>query len=220
MTSLRSCPPTAEIVALVEGTLKPPASEAIVDHAARCPSCFRALSAARAVGRWTAEVQPFDLSSRDLERLRTLAPVAAARVGGIRRWIPYAAAAGVAVLVLAGGLQLFDRPVAVPPDGVVRGIPSGLDLVSPAPDAILPAPPERLEWKADPAEGRFRVRLLASVSEEIWRAETTESSVALPAEARERLAAGGRFLFEVGRMNGAGHPGAIDVASFEIRPPR
>jgi anti-sigma factor RsiW len=224
----QACPRGESIAALAEGTLTPPEAGRLADHAAECPSCFRALAAARAVAATPLPSRDFSLSTEDLRSLRSspdeipAAPLP--RVPARRRiplWFPYAAAAGVALLVVAGGLQMLDGSPAVPSgEGTVRGSGAGIALLSPASGAVLGAPPERIEWRAEGAGGEFRVRILASVTEEIWRDRTSERAIPLPPEARARLSVGGRFLVEVGRMKGSAEPGEVAVAAFEVRAPR
>ncbi|MCI0585605.1 MAG: hypothetical protein L0323_02035 [Planctomycetes bacterium] len=221
----QACPRGESIAALAEGTLPPPEAGGLADHAAECPSCFRALAAARAVATTPLPSRGFSLSPEDLRSLRAspgeipAAPLP--RVPERRRfpaWFPYAAAAGVALLVVAGGLQMLDGPPAVPPgEGAVRGAGAEISLLSPASGAVLGAPPDRIEWKTEGPGGEFRVRILASVTEEIWRERTSERAIPLPPEIRARLSVGGRFLVEVGRMKGSAEPGEVAVAPFEVR---
>jgi hypothetical protein len=226
--SPHACPGGESIVALAEGTLVPPESERVADHAADCPACFRALSVARAVAATPLPSRGFPLSAEDLRSLRSSSGgVPEAPLPSIRSrrrfpaWFPYAAAAGVALLVVAGGLQLAGRPPAVPSgEGAVRGSGGGLAILRPASGAVLDQPPERIEWRAEGSGGRFRVRLLASATEEIWTEPTAERSIALPPQARARLAPGGRFLVEVARMNGSAEPKEVEVVAFEVRAPR
>ena len=220
----QACPRGESIAALAEGTLPPPEAGRLADHAAECPSCFRALAAARAVAATPLPSRDFSLSPEDLRSIRSSrvgVPAAPPSVSSRRRlpaWFPYAAAAGVALLVVAGGLQMLDGPPAVPAgEGTVRGSGAGISLLSPASGAVLEAPPDRIEWKAEGPGGEFRVRILASVTEEIWRDRTPERALSLPPEVRARLSVGGRFLVEVGRMKGSSEPGEVAVAPFEVR---
>ncbi len=221
----QACPRGESIAALAEGTLLPPEAGRLADHAAECPSSFRALAAARAVAVTPLPSEGFSVSPEDLRSLRSSAgevPAAPLQRFPARRrlpaWFPYAAAAGVALLVVAGGLQMLGGPPAVPPgEGAVRGSGGGIVLLVPASGVVLDAPPERIEWKAEGAEGEFLVRILASVTEEIWRDRTRAGAIPLPPEIRDRLAAGGRFLAEVGRMKGSAEPGEVAVAPFEVR---
>ncbi|MGH7151525.1 MAG: hypothetical protein ACREIU_12545, partial [Planctomycetota bacterium] len=93
--STRACPSGESIVALAEGSLAAPEAERVADHAADCPSCFRALAAARAVASTPLPPGGFSLSPEELRALRPhggehpaapLPRLPARR--GLRAWFP------------------------------------------------------------------------------------------------------------------------------------
>ena len=86
------------------------------------------------------------------------------------------------------------------------------------PTGVLTAAPTELRWEAVPGAAVYQVRVLEIDRTELWRADTTEASVAMPADIREKMVIGRRVLWEVTALDSAGAKlGGVGTADFAIR---
>ena len=118
-----------------------------------------------------------------------------------RRWL----LAGAAPLLAAAAILLivsWPRPLSPPVDGVVR---SPIAAVSPAPDAVLEAPPEELRWPADPRQGGYRVRIFDAGGELLLERSVAGAtgSLRLEEDERVRLEAGAAYFWVVDAETGS-----------------
>ena len=129
-------------------------------------------------------------------------PIAAARpaspVALVRRWLPLAAAATIA-LVGIGVWQLGHRSGAAP-SSVLRGgaeVPAGVRVESGENGALS------VRWTAVTGAARYAVRVLSSDGAELWKMESERTSVELP-RAGFHVAPGKSLLVEVEALDARG----------------
>jgi len=189
------------IDAYLRGELPPEEEARFEEHYFNCPACFQE----------TAERGELE------EALRSGGETAFREQPRIRLrpgWIYAAAAAviGLAVILSLPSSPPKPSPFQFPADETVRG--AGLAVLGPA--GVLPAPPDRLEWRPVPGAAVYKLTL-TSEGEDVWAAETTDKTVALPADVRSRLVEGRDYVWKVrayaaeGRMLGASPPTSFRV---------
>lgn len=108
-TSTQTCPPLEEIAALLDGRLEAQDRARIIQHLDECPDCYEVfVGAARFLEEDAASEQP--LADKTAEKGKVV-PLPLGSSTAVRRWLPLAAAA---VLALAVGLPVY-RAFLAPP---------------------------------------------------------------------------------------------------------
>lgn len=155
-----------ELAAFLDGGLTPPERHRVVAHIDLCVACRGELVD---VGR---AIKPRGVRTRG-------ATVSLWR----RSWIPAAAAAGIAAILLATRLTTHPPPM----DGRTRAPRIAesegerlIDPISPANDSTVPAARIVFMWHAVPVDV-YRFSLLSKSGDPIWEKETTDTSTTLPA---------------------------------------
>jgi hypothetical protein len=140
---------------------------------------------------------------------------------------------------LSDGLRL--RPAALVLAGVLVAIAVGLQLHHAAAPAIsgsndngaevlrsqsfaILAPqgdvrkaPDEVRWEAAPSAARYEVRLLEVDHNELWKGETTQTTLSLPANIRARMVPAKTLLFQVTAFTVDGRKvGESEVIRFRV----
>ena len=200
-----NCPPTEVLARLADGTLAEDEKAATLDHLLECEDCALEMRAVLPLEDWARESAVL-LESDVPSPARPLpdpGPAANDETPGpfpfrsVLQW-----AAGI---LLALGLGLWWSEPG-PPAGPATGpdvVRSG-DLPQPDDDGsavALPTPPETLEapGAAPPgANHRYRFELVDADLAPAWTSEwSSESSVELPSEVRQRMGPGTTWLWRV-----------------------
>lgn len=153
-----------QVAGFLDHTLSPDEQRLVEAHLDACEECrlalvtaFRALDALR--------------SSKERRVRRSL-----------RWWIPVAAAAGLALILLTPRSWLRPKTSVLPPvrapsvDGE-RGM--RIPVVAPADDSTIATPSVTFTWRSTSADV-YRVSLLTDDGRSLWTAETADTSLPLP----------------------------------------
>ena len=179
----RGCPPGESWAALVDGTIAPAKRETLLDHLAGCPDCAIEVRTLRELKTWSRELAG---------EAPALAPP---RVSRRFDW-PWAAA--LAAILLLPLLTLLLRQEPPLPASGVRGDAIAAAAVEPPDGALLPTAPARLRWSPVADARQYRVQLLDAEASLLWTSSAgSETTIDLPRELRERLAAGRTYLWRV-----------------------
>jgi hypothetical protein len=120
------------------------------------------------------------------------------------RWRPAALVLASASIAIIGTVYLRNdvrRPLADPGARII--FRSGLiRTVAPA-EEVVEAPSE-FRWETVVGAARYQVRLLAVDRQEIWSAEVSTPSIAIPSEIRRQMSPGRSFLWQVVAKNSTG----------------
>jgi hypothetical protein len=116
-----------------------------------------------------------------------------------------------AAVVLLGVLSGYylTRPAA---PGFPTNIGTGSDTTRSmavalrAPVGDVTVVPERLQWEPVDGASRYRVRLAEVDRHEIWSAETSDTSIAIPDSVRAQVVPGKTLVWQVTAYNAAGAP--------------
>lgn len=153
-----------QLAGFLDHTLSPDEHRLVEAHVEACEDCRRALVTA----------------FRALEGFRSSGKRQARR--SVRWWIPVAAAAGLAVILLTP--RSWFRPsgavspsVRAPSVDGERGL--RIPVVAPADDSTIATPSVRFTWRSTSADV-YRVSLLTDDGRSLWTAETTDTSLPLP----------------------------------------
>ncbi|MFQ5763981.1 MAG: zf-HC2 domain-containing protein [Rhodospirillales bacterium] len=211
------CRPAEDLVAYHEGTLAGRRREELRAHLDGCASCCAAMEFLAGTEEADAVPLPADVEQRLEDLMAAAMPAAAsAKPGASTPWLRLAAGLLVAsFLVVSGWLWLAPGG----PGQETGALRSEDRLVALSPAGRITAVPERFTWSPRPQAVDYVVVLLDEDLEEIWTGATAAAgtSLELDAEARRRLAAGGRFSWQVIARNRRG--AAFDespVTHFEI----
>lgn len=120
-----------------------------------------------------------------------------------RRPVRVAALASAGLLILFGvGLNL--RGVQEPElNSNAAGGPAVLrsdELIALAPVGDLKQPPSQLRWQAAPGAAHYLVTVMEVDRTELWKSESTETSISLPAAIRKAIVPGKTLLWQVTAM--------------------
>jgi hypothetical protein len=120
-----------------------------------------------------------------------------------RRPVRVAALASAGLLILFGvGLNL--RGMQEPElNSNAAGGPVVLrsdELIAVAPIGDLKQPPTELSWQAAPGAARYSVKVMEVDRTELWKSESTETSISLPAAIRKAIVPGKTLLWQVTAM--------------------
>lgn len=183
------------------------------EHLASCARCqtevalFDEVAAADASAdsRWVAE----ELHRR-FEPASNVTPFAPRR----NTRFAWAAAAAVAIAI-AGGVWMETREPSiggVEPTNVYRAL--SVEAIAPVGD--LAAPPRELRWKPVAGATGYAVELREVDRTLLWRAETSASFIALPADVVAQCAPGKSLLWDVAARRGSDVLASSGVQRFRV----
>jgi hypothetical protein len=187
--------------------------ERALDHASRCTPCGRVLRGLVLLEREAREFDP-------------LVPAALSGAPEVRRWPPFrrAALVGAAAAAVAALVSIVVPSSRKPlPDSSAPGVEalrSAGEPDRPVPrsprDEVL-GRPEGFSWDATPAARAYRVELLDSEGESLWRSgEMSETSVPWPDEVPPNP---GRYYWRViAILADRGEAVASRLVSFDLKP--
>lgn len=211
----RDCPEVEELESLVSGATS---QTGLAEHVKSCTYCqtelhlLQTFHAGAAVAtqeeRRTAEL----LQKRSKEILRQTAPT-----GKQEPWwkalftMPKMAQASLAmalVLVVAGAVLHFGTSTLPSSLNQTNGtgpevLRSGsFAVISPSGD--LREAPGQIQWEKVPNAVRYQVRLLEVDQNELWKAETTDDHIDLPASVRSRIVPAKTLFCEIVALDSSG----------------
>jgi hypothetical protein len=224
----KDCPPLEELERLASGQSQTGAD--FSRHVKSCSYCQTELhllqsfqtdegSASREVQKMTAE-----LARRSKEIFQPTAEQVKVpwwrSFGAMRRLAQASLAVGLVLVV--GGVVLQFRSSHEPLSRIETGqevLRSGeFAVISPAGD--LPERPTEIRWKKVPNAAIYRVRLLEVDRAELWKAETTEDHIVLPASVRERIVPAKTLFCEVSAFDAANNNvGNTGLVRFRLLQP-
>jgi hypothetical protein len=190
----------------VEGRLGPEARALAVAHLLRCARCR---SAVRAAGSLLAD----QAVASDLAALSGVAGIpGSARVRWRRRRsLPLGVAAAAAVLLFLWPRSGNDRgPVPELREPAITSTVAPLPVVPLASVSKV----DRLVWTSVPRAEHYRVRLYDEKGSVLWRAETADTSAALPDSVR--LSPGGTYFWKVEALTEWRRWAASDLVEFRL----
>lgn len=145
---------------------------------------------------------------RELKRRRQAAPVAAVPWWKRLGFLPaYRMSGALAALVVLAGVTAFvarQRAVPVPGGGETEMVFRSESLQVTAPVGDVDLVPQELQWKVVSGAARYSVEVLEVDRHSVWRGETSEARVTVPAEVRRLIVPGKTLLWEVTAKNGQG----------------
>jgi hypothetical protein len=120
-------------------------------------------------------------------------------------WLRPVALTAAGVLVVAAiGLQFRHgtQPALHPADDQSIMRSSSVTVIAPVGD--LTATPTRIQWEAVSGAAKYRIRLLEVDRNELWAAESSGTSIDLPADVRARIVPGKSLLCQVVALASSG----------------
>ncbi len=115
----------------------------------------------------------------------------------------------VAVLFLRTG-----REPMLPSDGASGPmVLRSTEVVLLAPAGDLEQDPAELRWQAAPRAVVYAIKLMEVDRTELWKAESTQTSISLPSAVRAKMVPGKTFLWQVTALDAAGK--AVTASSIE-----
>jgi hypothetical protein len=211
------CPPLEELESFAAG--EEPAATVLAGHLRSCAYCKTELDLLQTflAGQSSSSSQEVNKVAELLrqrsrkiirEVLRTSAEPPWWRAAFTVRRLAYASLAMAAVFLMTGAIVFF-RSVTYRPqlEAANRGGQEVLRagsfaVISPAGD--LQTGPKEIRWERVPQAARYRVSLLEVDRSEMWRAETTEDHVELPASIQARIVPAKTLFLEVMALDSAG----------------
>jgi hypothetical protein len=135
-------------------------------------------------------------------------------------WFTPAALAFVGILaVVAVGLQTRSSSPALHSPGTNGTVFRSNAIVVTAPSGDIRQAPSEIRWQTDPGAVKYEVRLFEVDGAELWRTETYESAVQLPAPIRARIVPAKALLCQVLAFDATGHQVAIsERVRFRVSP--
>ncbi len=128
------------------------------------------------------------------------------RIGSPRRISTASLVFAAALVVIVAVLYLRSgREPMLPSDGA-RGpmVLRSTEVVLLAPAGDLKQDPAELRWRAAPRAVVYAIKLMEVDQTELWKAESTQTSIALPAAVRAKMIPGKTFLWQVTALDAAG----------------
>lgn len=154
--------PTAEdVAAYLSERLAPDVRAVLEEHLAECRECRQLVTSARRLLR----------SHRAPNRLVWLAPSAAAAV------------LVIAVLARApGSAPGGNEPLRSDPGATGAELPLTISIVSPSDGQVVRERPIVFVWQSQPGKPLYKLSMTDASGREVWSAETSDTTIALPAE--------------------------------------
>ena len=150
------------------------APDEVLAHVERCSACAGELK-----------------SLAELPELEAMIERMAPRRSPLRRWVPLAAAACLALAVGVAGYLVIEEPS----QPVVRNVPA-VSGITPVEGAVLDRAPEAMTWSAR-EDQRYRVTLHDAQAVRVWVSDSIEAGrVTLPEEVRQSLGPG-RYYWQL-----------------------
>ncbi len=221
----RGCPEAEKLQLFHDGALGAEAARAVESHVEGCGACRAALEFLASVEKQAGEeaataALPGEVEARSKALIDALAGETSGRRKGTSWPMVLRMAAGIGLLT---SIALFSyvwlgRPIPEEDLGEFRGA-AALELSEPIGETL--DPPEMLRWGAHPQAASYRVILLDSRMDEVWRRETPEATpeLRLDEEARAVLRPGAWFTWQVVALGPLGQEIARSPAGhFMIAP--
>jgi hypothetical protein len=119
--------------------------------------------------------------------------------------IPAALALASILIVVALSLQMRNVPPGLRPPQPDREVLRSNAISVIAPSGDIREAPSEIRWQAAPNAVRYEARLLEVDGVELWKAETAESRIELPAAVRARVVPAKTLLCQVSAFDASGH---------------
>jgi hypothetical protein len=134
------------------------------------------------------------------------------------RWLsPAALALAVILVVVALSLQMRNAPPGLRAPQSDREVLRSNAIFVIAPSGDIQQPPTEIRWKAAPNAVKYEARLLEVDGAELWKAETPENRIELPAAVRARVVPAKTLLCQVVAFDASGHRVAqSDAVRFRL----
>ena len=202
----RNCPPVEKLEAALNG-----AEHRILDHVRACSYCQTELELLRAFT--LAEVPAEDSAAVREVTMRLAPPRAPVPVAERLPWWRFGgsllrpALLGFAALLLLAGLGLQLRNSGRPGlrTDVGTDVYRANTLTVARPVGDIQKPPDEIRWEPVPAAVRYRVRIQEVDGNQMWSADSTATSVTVPADVRARIVPAKTLLCTVTAFDGGGH---------------
>ncbi len=107
-----------------------------------------------------------------------------------KEWIPFA------LIAALGAAAIYYFGIRVPPPGD-RETDGPLFLLPAYPIGPLEEPPAEIRWRPIEQAKKYRVELFDQLMTLVWSKETSESSIAFPAEQKEALLRGEALFYTI-----------------------
>lgn len=134
-----------------------------------------------------------------------------------RRWQTMSLAAACLLFVVAGGVYLRQGRETLSPAGIGEPVWRSLQFAAVSPAGDVSGAPSELTWEAVPGAARYEARVLEVDRTQIWKSESTATTLELPAAVRRQMVAGRTFLWSVVARDAAGRTLAESgVQTFHI----
>ena len=187
-------PTSEDIAAYLNGALAPAGRAGLEEHLTGCAECRREVTTARRLLR----------QHRSPSR---------------RLWlIPAAAAAVLAAIVLVrapGPAGVEDQPLRSKP-GSAGDTVATIRVLAPADGDTVAGSPVRFAWQGQPDRPLYRISLTEASGQEIWSAETTDTTLTLPATVS--LDRGRSYFWIVDALGADGRSLTTKTSRFVTRP--
>jgi hypothetical protein len=121
-------------------------------------------------------------------------------------WLSPAALALAGILVVVAlSVQMRNAPPGLRPPHPDREVLRSNAISVIAPSGDIQQAPSEIRWQAAPNAVRYEVRLLEVDGAELWKAETVENRIELPAAVRARVVPAKTLLCQVSAFDASGH---------------
>jgi hypothetical protein len=217
------CLPVEELVLTLEGRRGGPAQQRREEHMATCLHCasqlalLRRFESAKPSAEERADVAAIEA------RLRKESPAKVEAwwksIWQPRILTPLSVALAAVAIVMVIYVQK-DRTPAEPSVGGVEILRSAqVRAIGPFGD-VAQAPGE-FRWQAVPGANRYRVRVAEVDRTELWRTESSDTSVKVPKQLATQITPMKKLIWEVMALDGEGRTlGSSGLQSFRVRPGR
>ena len=217
LAATEACPAPEELVRVShDGRPERAATRAHVEGCVQCQTEFALLREFQSAATDPCEAAAVSWITAELERRfeRIVIASSAAPVVLLRKPVPWygrfdrgpfrVAALTAAGLLIVVGVGLNLRGVQEPElnSSAAGGSPvlRSDELIAVAPVGDLKQLPTELRWQAAPGAAHYRVTVMEVDRTELWKSESTETSISLPAAIREAIVPGKTLLWRVMAM--------------------
>jgi hypothetical protein len=211
------CVPVEQLERFVIEGSTPPAP--LAEHAKSCRYCQTQIQLLREFGAGT-------LRETETEAVRLIAARLRARSNEVFRatraqvderepwwraflrapWLSPAALAFAGILVVVAiSLQMRNAPPGLRPPRPDQEVLRSNTISVIAPSGDIQQAPGEIRWQAAPNAVRYEVRLLEVDGAELWKGETPENRIELPAAVRARVVPAKTLLCQVLAFDASGH---------------